>query len=374
MKVAHFIDTHSVGGAETLVVETTRNLNKRNWQTTILHFGNTWIEKKSAEYGISTVLLPGYSHYKSIKTLPFFAYGLGKFLRQSDIDVLHSHLVDPISGASLGAFLSHTPHIGTLHDIHTLQEQPRKLWLLKIAAALGTKLVAVSEDIENHIANNVRFLKKDIQTIYNGIDIQRFAADDIKSVSLMEDLGLKKDDFVYICVGRLVEVKDHETLIQAFKKCNFNQHAKLLIVGDGPLKPRIEKFIVKCGVGDSVRMLGLRNDIPALLNISDCFVLASLSEGLSCSIIEAMVAGLPIIATQVGGNSELVQDGNTGHLVFAKNPDAFAEKMRKMYEDKNRRRQMAAKAKMIACEKFSMETMLEKYALEYEKILGRSRS
>lgn len=369
MKVAHFIDTDSVGGAEVLVVEICRNLLRYNVETVVLHFGNSWLENKCTEYGIASSCLPGYRYYKSITTIPLFAFLLNRFLKNSDIDILHSHLVDPIVGSCIGAFLSNTPHVGTLHDVHTLKEQPAKLWLLQLSAFLRTNLITVSSDVERYIMSNVRAFQKAYRTIYNGVDMARFAtADVMKDFSFKESLGLAKDDFIFVCVGRLAEIKNHESLIKAFSSCQFGKNVKLLIVGDGPLRQSIEKLIVTCDVSESVKMLGLRNDIPELLGISDCFVLSSLSEGLSCSIIESMAAGLPSIVTNVGGNPELVQEGVTGYLVDPNNPSALCEQMKKMYVQDRERKKMAAAARAVAYDRFSMDTMLKEYVAVYEQV------
>jgi len=370
MKVAHFIDTMNVvGGAEVLVVEICRNLKQLDIDPIVLHFGNKWIAKMCSKYEISSMILPGYRYYKSIKTLPFFVFILKKFLKQSDIDILHSHLVDSITGACCAAFLSKTPHVGTLHDIHTMEDQPSNVLLLQIAAALGTRFIVVSHDIKNYLLEKTGFFKGKVSTIYNGIDIQRFTALEEKPFILRSRLNLAKQDFIFITVGRLVTIKDHLVMVEAFARCGFDSKVKLLIAGDGPLRETIVKKIMDLKLDGVIKMLGFCNNIPELLNISDCFLLSSRSEGLSCSIIEAMAAGLPCVVTNVGGNSELIQQGKNGYLVSFNNPSALAVHMKKVYDDAEERKKMAVHAKRIAIEQFSMDSMVRGYCSLYRQIL-----
>ena len=373
MEVAHFIDTDSVGGAEVLVVEICRNLKKQNVKPVVLHFGNSWIGTQCERYVIPSMIVPGYDYYKSIKTIPRFSLIFRNFLHKLNVDILHSHLADPITGACLGAFLSRTHHVGTLHDVHTLEEQPGKIRLLQCAALLGTQMITVSRDVERYIMQNIRFCKGKYRTIYNGIDMERFVFPENKNTLLKQSLGIAEDDFVFICVGRLASVKDHASLIKAFAQSKFGTKVKLLLVGDGPLRQEVEQQIRSLQVEDSIKMLGLRNDIPALLNISDVFVLASQSEGLSCSIIEAMAAGLPSVVTDVGGNPELIKDGINGILVPAGRYDLLAMELKKIYTHTETREKMALRAKAIAHEQYSMDFMLDKYVAVYRQMMGAEK-
>ena len=368
MKAAHFIDTKVVGGAEVLVIELCRKLKTQDIEVEIFHFGNPWLEKKSSEYKIPAVIIPGHKYYKSIKTLPLFFIIFQKFLKKSGIDVLHSHLVDPITGASFATFLSRTPHVGTLHDTHTLEEQPAKLWLLQIAAALGTRMITVSKNVEDYIQKNIKLFKGSYKTIYNGVDLSRFNSSETDTLNLRESLDLGKNDIIFICVGRLVEIKGHEVLIEAFSKLKNRDNIRLLIVGDGPRRSFIKEKISSYKLKETVKLLGTRHDVPELLKISDCFVLSSHSEGLSCSIIEATAVGLPVVATDVGGNYELIRDSVSGYLVQPNSPGQFVEKLQKIIYFKGVRKKMGEESKNIVKEFFSLNSMVAAYCEIYREI------
>ncbi len=366
-KVAHFIDSNVLGGAEVLLIEICKRLRNYDLQPEVFHFGHPWLTKRCDEFGIPSVLVPGYKSYKSIRTIPIFGAIFTRFLKQRNITILHSHLVDPITAASLAAFLSGTSHIGTLHDTHTIEEKRSKIRLLQIAALLGTRLITVSKNVERFLQTTAKFPTGTFQTILNGVDVAKFRR--AKRQETRDNLQLSSNDIIFICVGRLVDIKGHDVLIEAFSMIKSSSPVKLLIVGDGPRRQSIENLIAKKKMSADIKVLGLREDVPELLNLSDCFVLSSHSEGLSCSIIEAMAAGLPVVATDVGGNRELVRDGRSGYLIPPNDPMAFAEKLRLLIEDKARRKQFGHISLEIAQEKYSIDTMVTRYVEIYRAMI-----
>jgi glycosyltransferase involved in cell wall biosynthesis len=363
-KIAHFIDSHDSGGAESIVIELCRKSGDYGYEPEIYHFGNLWLEEKCRENDIPAFIVPGHRFYTSSLTIPLFAVMFFRFLKRRRVDVLHSHLFGPIIGACFAAFLAGIPHIGTLHDIYTLEEKKIRIRYLQVSSLLGTKLVTVSHQMKTFLRNQGRFHNGSIQTIVNGVEVEKYhaPADRLQ----YPDLGLGRDDIVFICVGRLEQIKGHDVLLQAFKQLMPQRNVKLLIVGEGPCRTEIEKQIVGSGLPDNVRMLGHRSDVPALLNLCDCFVLASRSEGLSCSIIEAMAAGLPVIATDVGGNRELVKDNVNGYLVPPGNADAMGHMMRDLLESESKRTMYGATSRQRAREQYSLKTMLRQYVDIYD--------
>jgi glycosyltransferase involved in cell wall biosynthesis len=370
-KVAHFIDSHDPGGAETIVIEICRKIEKNGYTPVVFHFGNPWLEDKCREYGIPSLFVPGHRLFKSSTTIPFFSAVFAKFLRTQRVDILHSHLFGPVTGACFATYLARIPHIGTLHDIYTIEEKKKRIRYIRLSSFLGTTLVTVSHQMNRYLTNLGRFHNGTLQTIVNGVDIDRFNVS--VSRNHYSELDLGPDDIVFACVGRLEQIKGHDVLIKAFSAMKPMHHVKLLIVGDGPIRKDIERQIQEKGLQNNVRMLGQRNDIPALLNLSDCFVLSSRSEGLSCSIIEAMASGLPVIATDVGGNSELVTDEVNGYLVPSENPDALSTRLQVIINDSLKRKKFAEMSLNRAREHYSLDGMLEKYVDNYNKMIHNSK-
>jgi glycosyltransferase involved in cell wall biosynthesis len=369
-KVAHFIDSHDPGGAETLVVEMCRKIEAYGYIPEVYHFGNPWLEEKCREFDIPSFFAPGHKWYKSAVTLPLFIPVFARFLKQRHVDILHSHLFGPVTGACFSANLAGIPHIGTLHDIYTVEEKKKRIRYIQLSSLLGTRLVTVSRQMKTYLAGLGRFSDAALQTIVNGMDLDKFNIS--SSREQYPELELGPDDIVLICVGRLETIKGHDILLKAFGKIQTGKHIKLLIVGDGPCRQEIKQQIGEMGLQQNVKMLGQRNDIPGLLNLSDCFVLSSRSEGLSCSIIEAMAAGLPVIATDVGGNSELVVQGENGYLIPPDNAGILSLRLKFVIDDAALRRRLGEMSQQLAKEHYSLDAMMQKYADNYDAMLEKN--
>jgi glycosyltransferase involved in cell wall biosynthesis len=366
MRVAQFIDTATEGGAETVVVDLCRQLQSRGFEPVLLHFGSPYLTERARQFGIEQHVVPGWEHYKSVKSLPRFGLELSRFLRKLHIDVLHSHLFGPITGAAPACLLAGIPHVGTLHDVYVVAERPARVRLLQLAALMGTRLVAVSKDMEAFYRGRALFGSAALRTIYNGVR----AAPPKAPAGLREALGLTADDVVITCVGRLVALKNHRLLLDAFSR--LDQPARLLIVGDGPLRQELERTSAQLGTSERVHFLGRRDDVPALLAISDVFALTSNTEGLSCSVLEAMTAGLPAVVTRVGGNPELVVNGETGYVVAAGDVPAVRDRLQDLLRDRELRHRLGRAAEQRASRLFSFDHMVDSYVRLYSAPLGDS--
>jgi glycosyltransferase involved in cell wall biosynthesis len=370
-KVAHFIDSHDPGGAETVVIEICRKIDTYGFTPEVYHFGNPWLEEKCREYNIPSFFVPGHRFYTSVVTLPLFTPIFIRFLRYRHVDILHSHLFGPVTGASFATYLAGIPHIGTFHDIYTIEEKPKRVRYIRLSSILGTRLITVSHQMKTYLASLGKFDNKTLETIVNGVDTDRFNL--TVGRKQYPDLRLKTEDIVLTCVGRLEKIKGHDILLKAVKKIKPKDHVKLLIVGEGPCRQEIERQINEEGMKGTVLMLGQRNDIPALLNLSDCFVLSSRSEGLSCSIIEAMAAGLPVVATDVGGNSELVANGINGYLVPPDDSDALYIRLQAVINDAAMRIKFGQMSLKRVREYYSLDIMMNKYVNHYGEMIANRR-
>ena len=143
------------------------------------------------------------------------------------------------------------------------------------------------------------------------------------------------------------------------------------MVGDGPERPALEVAIAAAGLGEAVWLAGDRVDVPALLGAMDLFLLPSLGEGISNTVLEAMAAGLPVIATHVGGNPELVIEGETGHLVPVGDPAALAAAVLPLLDDPARRRAFGEAARQSVRERFDWPRTVAGYLAVYDEVLGR---
>jgi glycosyltransferase involved in cell wall biosynthesis len=364
--VGHFIDSGVRGGAEVLLIDLCDQMRGTGFDPVVLHFGHPYLVQACGDLGIPSRVVPGRSHFKATRTLPLFALDLRSFLRRAGLDLLHSHLFGAITGSAAGAFLAGVPHVGTLHDVHVVQERPSRMRLLELAAVLGTRLVAVSEDAERYYRKQGHFPKRRLTSIPNGVDLQAYAPR--SGAALREALGIAADTRVVSTAGRLVEVKRLDLLIRAFATAPAAESATLVIAGDGPLRGDLEALVRQLGLEARVLLLGLRDDVADILAMSDLFCLSSDSEGMSRTLLEAMAIGLPAVVTDVGGNRELVADTVSGSLVPPGDPAAFAAALDRLLASAPLREQMGRAARERA-DGFSLDRMTQRYLLLYEELL-----
>jgi glycosyltransferase involved in cell wall biosynthesis len=197
--------------------------------------------------------------------------------------------------------------------------------------------------------------RKKITIIPNGIEIEKYNIQ-IDKLKKKKDLGLPEDKIIIGCVAKLRKQKGHKYLIEAFGKISKQEdNLILLLIGDGEERKNIEKQIEKLNIRDRVYLLGNRNDIPEILQIIDVFVLPTLFEGMSNALMEAMVAGKPIITTDIPENRELINDNVSGILIPTKDPLSIAKNILKLTANKLQAQNIAANTKKEMMEHFSLE-------------------
>jgi glycosyltransferase involved in cell wall biosynthesis len=236
------------------------------------------------------------------------------------------------------------------------------------------RVVAVGEAVRRALIQNEGIPSARVRVIYNGIDLSQFSPKGLDDDSIRREISIGDADLMIIQVARLDYLKDHATAIQVMEHLvKSHTRARLVLVGDGPELGKIEALTRKCGLTEHVRFLGLRTDVARLLHAADLFLLTSISEGIPLTLIEAMAAGLPVVATQVGGVPEVVQDGATGLLAPARDADSLAGKIKCLAGNPELRRQMSQRARDRARGCFSECLMHGKYLELYTEIVGGCR-
>jgi sugar transferase (PEP-CTERM/EpsH1 system associated) len=239
----------------------------------------------------------------------------------------------------------------------------------KCLSALVNRFVTVSDDLKFWMVETVGISESKVTTIHNGVDTRRFSPGE-RSAS-RRSLGLDDSIFTIGTVGRLDPVKDHKSMLQAFLPiARSTQPACLIIAGDGPMRPAIESLSSELGISENVRLLGERHDIPQIFKACDVFTLTSIAEGISNTILEAMASALPVVATRVGGNPELVDDGVNAHLVSARDVAGLTAAYESYLHDPELRSQHGRNARARAEQKFSLERMASRYAQLYQALMG----
>lgn len=219
--------------------------------------------------------------------------------------------------------------------------------------------------ISQYLAQRARRFgyKGEIMVIPNGVDIERFSQhyDDAELVSLRESLGVKKDDKLIITVSRLVEKNGVEDLVKAMSFVD----AKLLIIGSGKEEKKLKKL-----ANNNIIFLGsiTHDDLPKYLQASDIFVRPSLSEGLGNAFLEAMICGLPIIGTPVGGIVDFLRDGETGLFCQTKNPQSIADKIQILLRDSELCGILSQNSKKLVLERYNWDLIKKEFQNLYEKV------
>ena len=309
--------------------------------------------------------IPIYEMHKPAgNSLRFIAQLSGK-IRQIKPDVVHTRNwggMDAIIAARLVGCRAvvHGEHGWGMDDP---QGNNPKRKLLRRWLSLGvTEFTAVSQQIKVWLERDVRVFRP-VSQIYNGVDVPVFQPEP-RQQSVRQELDLSESALLIGTVGRLDPIKDHTGLIESFKRLReLVPGCQLLIAGDGPEQHKLDLM-----VGDGIHLLGMRTDVADILKSLDVFVLPSLNEGISNTILEAMAAGLPVVATAVGGTPELIQSGNNGLLVPARDYSAFSEAVSCYLSSSELRAEHGRHNLEIIQNKFSIDTMVSGYELVWRRV------
>lgn len=266
----------------------------------------------------------------------------------------------------------HGEHGRDIYDLHGQNKKYNRL--RKVMSYVVHRYIAVSQDLENWLLTTVNIPREKVQQLYNGVDLTRFNQldDTIKTDVLPPEFA--KDCLVIGTVGRVAVVKDQLTLLKAFDilvKCDsdISDKLRLVIVGDGPLFTALKEQVSALGLEDKIWLAGDRKDIPDLLRSMDIFVLPSLGEGISNTVLEAMATGLPVVATRVGGNPELIEDHHTGILVPVGNSEEMARVLLDIVNDKSKLSAMGAAGLAKVQRQFHWDITVANYLAVYDGLL-----
>jgi sugar transferase (PEP-CTERM/EpsH1 system associated) len=245
----------------------------------------------------------------------------------------------------------------------------RYRWIRRLYRPFVHRYVALSRDLARYLTQDVGIADARVAQIYNGVDAVRFAPAEGRA-SLPDGPFNDPRLFVLGWVGRMAAVKDPMHLVRAFIRMReldpSTSHARLVLVGDGALREPTRELLASAALHADVFMPGERDDVPDILRAIDCFILPSRGEGISNTILEAMATGLPVIATNVGGNAELVVDGVTGHLIPAADVDALAQAMRRVVLNPDEARAAGRSGRARVLERFSLDAMVRRYRAMYD--------
>ena len=259
-------------------------------------------------------------------------------------------------------------------DVGDLDGSSKKFqWVRRIYRPFVTYYIALSQDLEHYLINSVGTAREKVVQIYNGVDARRFSPA-MQRQAIQNCPFVANDLWVVGTVGRMQTVKNQTDLARAFIMAlemvpELKSMLRLVMIGDGPLKAESRVLLEQAGCGDLAWLPGEQSDVPDILRGLDCFVLPSLAEGISNTILEAMSCGLPVIATDVGGNRELIDAGNTGMLVASGDIEAMAREIVALAMQRDKARAMGQAGRLAVEQRFSMTAMVSQYQGLYDQSL-----
>jgi sugar transferase (PEP-CTERM/EpsH1 system associated) len=261
-------------------------------------------------------------------------------------------------------------------DIDDLDGSSRRhRWTRRTCRPFVQRWVALSADLRRYLEGPIGVPAAAITHIYNGVDSRRFRPADAQGPEPVPGCPFKTGEHWLVgTVGRMQTVKAQTLLAQAFvlalqREPALRSSARLVMVGDGPLRAEVQAILDAAGLGALAWLPGERADVPELMRHLDCFVLPSLAEGVSNTILEAMASGVAVVATDVGANADLVQAGNCGVIVRANDPADMATALLARAADRNGTRAMGAAGRHAAVQRFSIEAMADSYRSLYDELL-----
>ena len=307
-----------------------------------------------------------------------------RLVREHGVRLLHAHQYTPFFYAAasrgIGGLVTGEPRLlFTEHGRHYPDvRKRRRVWANKLLLRPRDRVTAVGRFVKQALATNEGIDPPRIEVVYNGIDEAAFdvGRDAALRGQVRGELGIDGATPVLLHVARFHPVKDHATGLRGFalavrRMRDGNAAAPLLLlVGDGEKMGEAEALAGELGVADRVRFLGVRTDVPRLMAAADAFMLSSLSEGVSVTLLEAMAARLPIAATDVGGNEEVVADGVAGLLSPRGDHEALGRHLSRLLSDAELRYRLGDAGRQRVLETFTQQQMHTRYASIYEAMLN----
>jgi glycosyltransferase involved in cell wall biosynthesis len=365
LRVLAIIDSFSFGGAENLLATLARAAPGAGWELQVASLAPRSQDRNAmlsvleeAGLRVSFLDVPRLADVTAVPRLT-------RAIRASGCDVVHAHLGYSAILAPVAARLAGRACVATLHHVpEDLPPRERaKEWLsVRVPARLGS-LVLVSEASRREFGRRYP-PRGSWRVLHNGVDLTAFSPG---TSALPDDVHVPDGALLATMIAALRAPKGHRTAIAAWSDVvAAAPDARLLVVGDGPERARLQQQVAHQGLGEHVLLLGGRADVARLLRASTLAVLPSLTEALPTSLIEAAACGLPVVATDVGGVGEVVQHGRTGILVPPGDTGAFARAVVNVLGDPDRRARMGAVARDVAEDRFDLHQWASRLRDLYE--------
>ena len=384
MKTLQLVGDSTFGGATRLIIDWCDYIISRGGEVDVLSTDERTITELKKNIGITIrddIYIP-----REIDLMNDFSSSLKllKLLQNEQYDVVHTYSATPGFLGRLMSWVAHVPVILHHQAGWTVNEAKSPISRIIYESLEGFSILISSKSIcvSHAIAQQAKLLplipKRKLVTICNGIDVQKFNGIDmeLKREELCTEKNINPNTVLIGNTGRLASQKDNSTLIKSLaelKRIYPSRKFNLLLAGDGPERAILEELVSSLGLKEDVTFLGFWSDIPGFLSGIDIFVSTSLWEGLSISILEAMAARKPIVASSIPPNSELIDHEKTGLLVSPKSPIEFAHAIQRLVDHPNFATQCAQAAQKKVTEKYTIDRMFDETYQLYVDLLVQKR-
>jgi sugar transferase (PEP-CTERM/EpsH1 system associated) len=364
-KVLHVVLSMETGGLENGIVNLINNADNDRFIVDVLCLREKGALAERISNPNSQVIYDG----KQDPSLLTAIKKIYKACKDGQYHIVHSHGFTTMLASYLATKLTGTVVMmngehGTLYYSSFKQRLLQK-WLFR---SMDINLT-VSSELKNKIQQEFSLSLDNFKPIINGVDSHVFNPK--LSSSIRSELNILNEDIIIGSVGRLVSVKNYPSLIKAFSELyKNNAHTHLVLAGDGPERSALEQLTNKLNLKDRIHFLGSRNDIPNVMNGFDLFVLPSFSEGLSNTLLEAMSCGVPVIASQVGGNPEIVKANVSGVLYPSNDVEALSSILCKLCNSPSEIKKLSKLAREHIVNHYSLKSMVDNYEAVYERQLS----
>ncbi len=362
-RFAHLIESDGPGGAERMLASVAAELQSAGSYNLVLvpAGGEGWLARELSGTGVQV------ETYRLDRPFsPRFARWLAGVFREHRIMLAHSHEFSmAVYGTWAARLAGRTAHVFTMHGTRYYAERVRRRIALRAACLFSSAAVCVSRQLARFLAHDLWIRPSRIVTIPNGV-----RPPVATQSSLREELGLASTDRLVVAVGNLYPVKGHRYLLEALAQLA-PRHPELhvAVAGRGELEAPLRARARELQVDDRFHLLGLRSDIANVLAGADVFVLPSLAEGVPLALLEAMLAGRPVVATSVGEVPIVLDGGRAGLLVHSEDAPALATALSSLLSDPALARRVSAAALQRATERYTLDAMMEGYLGLYAKAL-----
>jgi sugar transferase (PEP-CTERM/EpsH1 system associated) len=364
-KIVHVTFDMKIGGAERVIYNLVEHTDASKYDVSVLclnqPIGPFGIELQEKGYKVAALdRQPG---------LDVSLVGdVRRYFIDDGIRIAHCHQYTPYVYGLLAAKLSGCKVIFTEHGRFFPDERKIKRVLINPAlSCLTDHVTAISAATREALVHFENFRRDKIKIVYNGIDGSRFIPS--KDSHLKKKLGISPDAYVLGTVARLDPIKNHPMMMKALKNVKESfPDTTLLIVGDGPERRTLEALVSELGLSSRIIITGFREDTHLFYGIMDVFLLTSFSEGTAMTLLEAMAAGLPCVVTNVGGNPEIVREGETGFIIPSGDESALTSRISLLLQDEDLRKKMGQAARKRFEENFTVDKMVREYEKIYDQL------